>query len=273
MKNKLNKKYICEQCGIEFTTNENKKSHRFCSKKCSKEYTSKKLREAMAKRIANGTFVSAFINYHKSKQYKEKQYICRYCNRTFTTHHKLYDHYHNDHNMPKHHRGWTKGQTKENNEMLKCISEKMKGRPNKFKGTHGLRKFKPHTEEYKKMMSEVIKHYYQLHPEKHPARRLANNRNHMTYGEQIIYDWLIQHNIEFQRNYHHRSSKINRFVDFFIPSKMLFIEIDGEYWHKNRKELDAKKDEDATECGFQTIRIPAKSNIIEALNKIFSPIS
>ena len=122
------------------------------------------------------------------------------------------------------------------------------------------------------MMSEVIKHYYQLHPENHPARKLANNRNHMTYGEQIIYDWLLQNKIEFQHNYHHVSSKMNRFVDFFIPSKNLFIEIDGEYWHKDRKELDAKKDEDAIECGFQTIRIPAKSNIVETLKQIFVPI-
>jgi very-short-patch-repair endonuclease len=264
--------YICEVCGKEFVRKTKKSSKRFCSKECRYKSAGKKISNLIQEKIANGSFVSSFVDYHKSKGHGQKQISCRFCNQVFNTKNKLYEHYHLVHNIPSHNRGWTKGMTKENNETLKLISEKLKNKPSKFKGTHGLRKYKPHTEEYKKMMSEVIKHYYQLHPEKHPARRLANNRNHMTYGEQIVFDWLIQNNITFQHNYHHSSSKINRFVDFFIPSKKLFIEVDGEYWHKDRKELDAKKDEDATECGFQTIRIPAKSNIVETLKQIFVPI-
>lgn len=49
----------------------------------------------------------------------------------------------------------------------------------------------------------------------------------------------------------------------------MFIEIDGEFWHKDRKELDKKKDIDATNNGFITVRIPAKSSIIEKLKEIF----
>ena len=87
-------------------------------------------------------------------------------------------------------------------------------------------------------MSRLKKEFYALHSEKHPARLLANNRSHMTYAEQIAFDWLIENKIEFQHHYHFKSAEINRYVDFYIPSKSMFIEIDGEFWHKDRKEID-----------------------------------
>lgn len=266
-------KSICEFCGKEFVRKISKRPKRFCSKECRYKSAGEKISKSIQVKIADGSFVSSFVKYHKSKNHGQNDCVCRFCNQHFNTKHKLYEHYHLVHKMPYRKRGWAKGLTKENDETVRYIAESCKDKSNKFKGTHGLIKHYQRSEQYKKMMSESRKRYYKLHPEKHPARILANNRNHMTYGEQITYDWLVQHKIEFQHNYHHCSSKVNRFVDFFIPSKKLFIEIDGEFWHKDRKELDAKKDEDAAECGFETIRIPAKSDIIKTLEQIFGSIS
>ena len=52
------------------------------------------------------------------------------------------------------------------------------------------------TEEKRKVKSEEKKEFYELNPEAHPNRKLAGNRNKMTYPETVAYDWFIENNIE-----------------------------------------------------------------------------
>ena len=110
------------------------------------------------------------------------------------------------------------------------------------------------TPERRKLQSEAKKKLYKEHPEKHPNRKLANNRQQMSYPEKLVYDWLTTQSIEF---IHQR--KIDKYyVDFNIGS--LCIEVDGKYFHN--KESDIKRDKIITDLGF-TIRRVSASNIIK----------
>lgn len=44
----------------------------------------------------------------------------------------------------------------------------------------------------------------------------------------------------------------------------MFIEVDGEHWHKD-KQKDVDKDNDTLSCGIKTIRIKPKLNVIKQL--------
>lgn len=49
--------------------------------------------------------------------------------------------------------------------------------------------------------------------------------------------------------------RIGRFlVDFAIPSLNLAIEADGEYWHKNRQDYDAARDDEIGQAGYRVYR-------------------
>ena len=110
------------------------------------------------------------------------------------------------------------------------------------------------TPERRNRQSEAKKKLYKEHPEKHPNRKLANNRQQMSYPEKLVYDWLTTQSIEF---IHQR--KIDKYyVDFNIGS--LCIEVDGKYFHN--KESDIKRDKIITDLGF-TIRRVSASNIIK----------
>lgn len=255
--------FKCENPGC---TNEHDGSYgsgRFCSEHCRRSFCGKKHKKyATKEELINRKGFGA-------KRAPFGTWVCCECNIIFETKAELYEHKHSKHNLPFGRGKWNKGLTKETDKRLKQRSLKLLGRKNKTKGIPK----KKWTDEQKKRMSDRIKEYYKKHPEKHPARRLANNRNHMTYGERVAYDWFIRNNIQFTHHFHFNRLGVNRYVDFYIESKNLFIEIDGEYWHKDRKELDERKDRTAKLCGINTIRIPAKDHIETRLSEIFSPIS
>ena len=80
------------------------------------------------------------------------------------------------------------------------------------------------------------------------------NRGKMTYPEKITFDWLNEHSIKNEHNYHFVTEKFNRYVDFYLPDLNIFIEVDGEYWHTDDT-IDEAKDLDALSKGIKTIRI------------------
>lgn len=93
---------------------------------------------------------------------------------------------------------------------------------------------------------------------------MAGNRGKMTYPEQLTFDWLNEHSIQNEHNYHFVTDKFNRYVDFYLPTLNVFIEVDGEHWHKDMQK-DVDKDNDALSCGIKTIRIKPKLNVIKQL--------
>jgi very-short-patch-repair endonuclease len=108
------------------------------------------------------------------------------------------------------------------------------------------------TSERRKRQSEAKKKLYKEFPEKHPNRKLANNRSKMSYPEKRVYDWLKSENIAFEHQYH-----IDKyFVDFCIGT--LVVEVDSEQFHKDT-DYDIHRDAVIESYGFIVKRFPVKS--------------
>lgn len=247
---------ICEECKKEFDG-----TTRFCSKSCRCRH--------------NGRMCNKNGKLNGHKQYntgrtcwkaKPEGWLCCWCNQRFRTKRLLQEHKHNDHpDTCSLGHVWNKGLTKETCERVKLGAEhvsKAMRESAACKYDHAA----IWTEERRKEQSERKKKLYAEHPEKHPNRKLAGNRGKMTYPEQLVNDWLIEHAIEFVHNYQYITDKFNRYVDFYLVEQNIFIEVDGEYWHKD-KTLDEAKDLDAAQHNIKTIRIKPKYNVIEQLEQ------
>ena len=66
-----------------------------------------------------------------------------------------------------------------------------------------------------------------------------------------IWNYLSSLNVIFFRNYN-----VGRyFIDAAIPEGKIAVEADGDYWHRNRKELDTNKDKYLLKKGWTVIRL------------------
>lgn len=116
------------------------------------------------------------------------------------------------------------------------------------------------TEEKRKEKSEWRKKLHRENPDTHPNRKLAGNKNKMSYPEKVAFEYLESKNIKFEHNKH-----IGKYwVDFCIGNTV--IEIDGEYWHDIEK--DSTRDAEIRELGYTVYRIKAKSIIHTELENI-----
>ena len=106
------------------------------------------------------------------------------------------------------------------------------------------------TAEEREAISVRVKKLFRERPELHPNRKVANNRNVMTYPERLAYDFLKASNIDFI----HNARIADYYVDFLVGS--VAIEIDGEYWHRD-KDYDDRRSEVIRSLGFDIIRIRA----------------
>jgi very-short-patch-repair endonuclease len=58
---------------------------------------------------------------------------------------------------------------------------------------------------------------------------------------------------------HEPQKPILRYVaDFYVPSRNLIIECDGEYWHRNKQDYDRRRDADIRALGYDILRLPGK---------------
>src|SRR5579885_2829108 len=62
------------------------------------------------------------------------------------------------------------------------------------------------------------------------------------------------------------------FMDIAIPERKIDIEIDGELWHRMRKEEDEQRDKKLEEMGWTVIRIPARQVASNAFSEILAPL-
>ena len=77
------------------------------------------------------------------------------------------------------------------------------------------------------------------------------NPNKMTGLEREVDEVISNWGIMYYFNY-----MVGRyFIDFAFPEQMIGIECDGEYWHRNTKERDAKRDAWLSSCGWTIIRL------------------
>ena len=260
--------FKCENCGEEHDGSYG--SGRFCSANCRLQYCGKCGTDKLLTRKS-----TKGISQNHIKQRKPYgTWKCEYCNDhpIFETRRKLEEHKREFHPIPKG-SSWSKGLTKQTDDRVKRNAESVS---KTFKKRIADGYVNPTwtaeywTEERRKEQSERKKQLYALHPEKHPNRKLAGNRKQMTYPEKLTYDWLIEHNIKFEHQKEFCFDGVKRFVDFYIPSRKMFIEIDGEYWHPEDNDSDKQKDELAIKYGFITVRLRPKKIIVKQLEKIFN---
>ena len=233
-------KYICEFCGKSFCTPCACNAHkRGCSKNPSPQTKS-----------------------------KDGGWCCRVCHNYFRTRREMHNHIVNDHHLDNGH-AWNKGLTKETSESIaKAVKTRFDNiESGKIKIQYNRA---PWTDERRKAQSERKKAYYLQHPDKHPNAILAGNRHKMTYPEQVTYDWLITHSIHVEHNKQIKTASFTRYVDFFIPNFNLIIEVDGEYWHASKRDIDHKKDIEASDAGYATLRIKPKECITHQLEVYFN---
>ena len=246
----------CELCGKEFDW----PGHRFCSKECRCKFNGRQCNK-------NGK-LTGHPNYNKNYKPKENGWDCPFCDKNFRTYAELKNHKKIEH-AEIFNRGcaWAKGLTKDTCKSVakfaKTISENYK---NGVSGHYDHQKI--WTDEKRKRQSEIKKQLYALHPEKHPNFKLANNKNKMTYPEQLAFDFLVEKGFNPNHNKHLKTATFNRYVDFYIEEFKLIIEIDGEYWHKD-KDKDIRKDEEAKDLGYTTLRIIPKNRSNFTIRKFF----
>lgn len=232
---KHTKEFYCENCGKLHDGRYG--SGRFCSEHCRYSHMSKKVK----RRVNN-------LPLHPKTRSKPGGWTCNLCGKVYRTRRLLEEHKKTD----KHPGGlsripWNKGLTKDD--------------PRVAKGVHNASEWR--TDQRRHEQSLKKKKFYSENPEKHPNRILANNRSHMSYPERVVFDWLVKHNIQFEHQYRLR----NRFVDFYVPSMNLLLEVDGAYWHD--KETDDAKDAKAVDAGYKTLRISASEKIEDRLMTYF----
>ena len=245
---------ICEECKKEFDGNT-----RFCSRSCRCKHNGRMCNK-------NGK-LNGHKQYNTGRTYfksKPDGWECCWCKAKFKTREQLKQHKHDEHSEIIHSGyAWNKGLTKETSEKVKQYAETLSNNIKTGKVKQNHHKW---TDEERKIQSERKKKLYSEHPEKHPNAKLAGNRYKMTYPEQVTFDWLNEHSIKNEHNYHFVTEKFNRYIDFYLTDLNIFIEVDGEYWHMD-KQKDIDKDNDALNCGIKTIRIKPKLNIRKQLEE------
>lgn len=184
---------------------------------------------------------------------------------------------------------WSKGLTKNDDERIKKLSEKIKIA--NAEGRCGM-SGKKHSKEtklkmsassktkelwknpqYRKMMVDKHIDFYQKHPEKHPNR--IQRRNRMTYIENQIKNVLI-HSLKLKdkKDFEHNHRIKRYFVDFAIFSKRLVIECDGEHWHRD-KEKDLERQKEIEKENWNVIRFTGKeiqNNLSKCKMKIYAEL-
>jgi very-short-patch-repair endonuclease len=149
---------------------------------------------------------------------------------------------------------WNKGLSKETDirvaENAASVSKATKGRPGRV-----------WTEEQKKAKSEWRKELHKTNPESHPNRRLAGNRNKMSYPERVAWDWFAKNGIIAEPQ-----KQVGKYFPDFVIGNVI-IEIDGEHWHDPQK--DSVRDEYLVSQGYTVYRIKAKEFIENKLETIF----
>ena len=148
---------------------------------------------------------------------------------------------------------WNKGLTKDDPRVMDLatkVSASLKGKPSKTVWTDEMRKAK----------SDWRIQYHKDNPDAHPNRRLAGNRNNMSYPEKVAFDFLTNNNIAFS----HNVRVLTYYPDFVVGN--IIIEIDGARWHD--KEKDKIRDNALIKEGFVVHRIDSKEHIETKIKEI-----
>lgn len=111
-----------------------------------------------------------------------------------------------------------------------------------------------------KINRDYVLHDYESLPDDFKDWVLENSIRMMenpTQAESLFEQFLDSKRAVFEKQVFFRINGKSYFLDFYIPSKKLAIELDGGY-HKDRKYYDAKRNKDFQSIGICTMRLPNK---------------
>lgn len=159
---------------------------------------------------------------------------------------------------------WNKGLNKNTDDRVMINALNVKSKMNELysSGYKNFANIEYWTPEKRKERSEWRKQLHKNDPESHPNRKLAGNRNKISYPEQIAFDYLVQNVSSFE----HQKKIGKYYVDFCI--NQIIIEVDGERWHPIGNLQDKEKDEYLISQGYKVFRIRSKEKIVDKLENI-----
>lgn len=133
---------------------------------------------------------------------------------------------------------WSKGQTKDNNDILKRASEKLSNNKercaNISKTKTGKKLSKEHILAWKESMQKnwESEEFREKLSNSHINYLINNHKQYSSKLETFFIDnYLEKYSIKYTRNYF--AKEIKSFYDFYIPELNIIIEVDGDYWHCN----------------------------------------
>lgn len=251
--------HICEECGQEFDHSKDlKTSIRFCSKHCYKSFIGKK---SIIRRRETGVLYEQLCKAHEAnKKYHAQDIIpgnCRFCgkechNQNSLRNHermckknpnrKIIKHTEKWYHAMENHVAWNRGLTKETDERVKKIGQKIKDR---FSSGEII---KITTDETRKLLSAKRLKYIEEHPDKNPYLLRKRNANQ---AELFFENVFIRNKVEYNREYH----ILGYFLDFAWPKKKIYLEIDGEqhYWNNQQIKHDIIRTNRLLDNGWKCI--------------------
>ena len=120
-----------------------------------------------------------------------------------------------------------------------------------------------------KIERRYILHDYDSYPDEYKEWILENSIRMMenpTKAESLFEQYLISKRVLFEKQVFFRINGKSYFLDFYIPSKKLAIELDGGY-HKEQKSYDLKRNKDFQSIGISTMRLPNKVAFANDIDK------
>lgn len=111
-----------------------------------------------------------------------------------------------------------------------------------------------------KFNREYVLHDYESLPDDYKEWVVENSIRMIenpTSAELLFEDYLTSKGVVFEKQVFFRINGRTYFLDFYVPSKSLAIEIDGSI-HKKQKQYDRERDNDFRMIGISTMRLPNK---------------
>lgn len=142
----------------------------------------------------------------------------------------------------------------------KLLNKRNKKKSSKIKKVQKKTSFCTSLETYHvpKYKRKYVEHYsYNLLNESHKEWILEKYIyliEHLTEHEQMFENILIRNNIKYDKQVFFKINDNNYFLDFYLPTLHIAIEIDGSS-HKHQKKYDKDRDKLFSYIGIKTIRI------------------
>ena len=123
----------------------------------------------------------------------------------------------------------------------------------------------------KDKMSEIKRKSLMENPNSHPCRLcggMGRNKMFASFPQMALFDAVKSAFGEAELNYPVNTGKTVRYLDVAIILDKIAFEYDGEYWHKDRKNIDEQRDLELSALGWTVYHFTKKDNFDEKILSI-----